>query len=175
MPSMILCLALHYLQFVAYHIYIHHTNVYVCLLYAAQIYHLSNPEVLEAILQSTSDGFPYVSIFLRKNSPHGWGKAPVTSAADNGDSSSSSFSSSATGTTVTSAASSSSSSGEAAVESEGDSLLYYPEVIKDLDQIYSVGTFAKVYNYRRGAGGSDVSKTTIWYSVQLSYSLFMIL
>jgi hypothetical protein len=124
---------------------------------AAQIYHLSNPEVLEAILQSTSDGFPYVSIFLRKNSPHGWGKAPVTSAADN-DNSNSSFSSSATGTTVTAATSSSS---DAAVESEGDSLLYYPEVIKDLDQIYSVGTFAKVYNYRRGAGGSDVSSSSV--------------
>jgi hypothetical protein len=129
---------------------------------AAQIYHLSNPEVLEAILQSTSDGFPYVSIFLRKNSPHGWGKAPVTSAADsNGDSSNSSFSSSATGTTVTAATSSSSSSSDAAAESEGDSLLYYPEVIKDLDQIYSVGTFAKVYNYRRGAGGSDVSTSSV--------------
>jgi hypothetical protein len=98
-----------------------------------------------------------VSIFLRKNSPHGWGKAPVTSAADN-DNSNSSFSSSATGTTVTAATSSSS---DAAVESEGDSLLYYPEVIKDLDQIYSVGTFAKVYNYRRGAGGSDVSSSSV--------------
>jgi hypothetical protein len=111
--------------------------------------------VLDAILQSTSDGFPYVSIFLRKNSPHGWGKAPVTSAADSEHNSS--FSSSATGTTAANGSSSSSSSGDAVAEGESDSLLYYPEVIKDIDQIYSVGTFAKVYNYRRGAGGSDVS------------------